>query len=97
MSAFAGYLGQRDGTDAPPILTQLVVGGVYELVYTRVLRGETAALPDLLPEIMYVWLAPFLGPAAAAARAAAVSGAPTRLRIAPVPAPATTREDEGVF
>jgi len=96
ISAFVARLQRRSENAVPETMTRVLVGGVYELVYTRMLRGESAALPDLLPEIVYVWLAPFLGPAFAAARSAAVSGAPAHLRVAPEPV-SSTSEDAGVF
>lgn len=65
--------GDPDG-QVPRALTELVIGGVYELVYARILQGAAATLPALLPDIMYVWLAPFTGPRrAAAARSAAAT------------------------
>jgi hypothetical protein len=42
-----------------------VVGGIYEVVYTRVLRGEIQALPALLPDLAYSSLLPYLGQEAA--------------------------------
>ena len=98
MSAFGAYLEQSRAADprarVPRLMTEVLVGGVYELIYARVLHGRTADLPDLLPDIMYVWLAPFLGAAGAAGEAA--SGAPPRLRVAE-PAIGTVNEDVDVF
>jgi hypothetical protein len=52
--------------DVPPALTaETVVGGIYEVVYTRVLRGEIQSLPELLPELAYSSLLPYLGARAA--------------------------------
>lgn len=49
-----------------PLLTaETIVGGVYEVVYTRVLRGETASLPQLLPDLVYSALLPYIGQAEA--------------------------------
>jgi AcrR family transcriptional regulator len=46
----------------PPSLTsEMLVGGVQEVTYARVLRGETARLPDLLPELTFSVLLPYLG------------------------------------
>jgi hypothetical protein len=57
----------------PPVLTEVIVGGVYEVIYARILDRETETLPELLPDVLYVWLAPFVGArrATAARRAAA--------------------------
>ncbi len=68
MSRFAAFLERGRGDDAadvPPVLTEVIVGGVYEVIYARILNRETARLPDLLPDVLYVWLAPFVGAARA--------------------------------
>lgn len=74
MRVFSRFLersrSQHGQRDVPPILTEVVAGGIYEIIYARILNRRTASLPELLPDIMYVWLAPFVGPErAAAARA----------------------------
>jgi AcrR family transcriptional regulator len=52
----------------PPDLTaETIVGGVYEVIYTRVVRGEIRDLPRLLPELMYSMVLPYAGPEAALA------------------------------
>ena len=61
----------RAGEPEPPSLTaQGVVGGVFAIVYGRLLRerraGEPAPLGDLLGELMAIVVLPYLGPAAAA-------------------------------
>jgi AcrR family transcriptional regulator len=55
------------GKVAPGLTAELIVGGIYEVVYTRVLRGEIRDLPALLPDLTYSALLPYLGPEAAAA------------------------------
>jgi hypothetical protein len=35
----------------PPLLSETIVGGIYEVVYGRDLSGETAKLLDLLPAL----------------------------------------------
>ena len=52
---------------APSLTAETIVGGIYEVVYTRVLRGEIRELPDLLPDLVYSVLLPYLGPETAAA------------------------------
>jgi AcrR family transcriptional regulator len=55
------------GDSAPPSLTaETIVGGIYEVVYTRVLRGQLRDLPSLLPDLTYSALLQYLGPEAAA-------------------------------
>lgn len=93
MRAFGSFLedSRADAvraTAVPPVLTEVVVGGIYEVIYARILDREAATLPSLLPDIMYVWLAPFVG----AVRASAVRATAARnlgidaipvLRVAP--------------
>lgn len=56
----------RDGRQAPPrIAAETVVGGLVEVVYGRLLRDDAAGLPDLLPDLAYCTLLPYLGPVAA--------------------------------
>jgi AcrR family transcriptional regulator len=45
----------------PPLTAETIVGGVYEVVYSRVLRGEIRTLPDLLPDLSYSMLLPYVG------------------------------------
>jgi hypothetical protein len=58
------------GDDAPPaleVISETVVGGIYEVVYARVLRREFDELPRLLPDLVYALLLPFMGQRAALA------------------------------
>ena len=46
----------------PPALTsETLVGGVHEVIYSRILRGETAQLPALLPDLTFSVLLPYMG------------------------------------
>jgi AcrR family transcriptional regulator len=50
----------------PPKLTaETIVGGIYEIVYSRVLHGKTSELPELLPDLAYSMMLPYLGHEAA--------------------------------
>jgi hypothetical protein len=49
-------------------MVDAVVGGVYSAVYRRIDSGRTDQLPELLTVLSLFCLAPFLGPAQAAAR-----------------------------
>lgn len=51
----------------PEIIAEGLVGGTYEIMYARVVDGHTNLLPDLLPDLTYSTLLPYLGPAAALA------------------------------
>jgi AcrR family transcriptional regulator len=46
----------------PPALTaETLVGGIYEVVYSRVLNGRGGELPDLLPDLLFSVLLPYTG------------------------------------
>lgn len=49
------------------IVAEGLVGGIYEILYARVVQGRTNQLPDLLPDLTYSALLPYLGPAQALA------------------------------
>jgi len=58
------------GDGGPPsldLMAETVVGGIYEVVYARVLRGELDELPRLLPDLVYAVLLPYVGPEQATA------------------------------
>jgi AcrR family transcriptional regulator len=70
MAAFAQLLHEgaelvEDLTHPPELTAETVVGGIYEIVYSRVLQGKTAELPELLPDLAYSMMLPYLGHAAA--------------------------------
>lgn len=46
----------------PEIIAEAIVGGIYEILYARVLNGRIDKLPDLLPDLMYSALLPYVGP-----------------------------------
>jgi AcrR family transcriptional regulator len=55
------------GHPRPPALTTTtVLGGISEVIYSRLVRGDVAELPRLLPDLAYSLVLPFLGPEAAA-------------------------------
>jgi AcrR family transcriptional regulator len=51
------------------VAIEALIAGVYGVIFDHVSIGETARLPDRLPDLTFVILAPFLGPRAAAATA----------------------------
>lgn len=59
MQRFAAFVqvGRDEGADpsAPPpdLVAQAIVGGIYELVYSHIVRGETARLPELGGEMLH--------------------------------------------
>lgn len=50
----------------PPVVVEAVVAGVFGLLFNHVSTKRATELPDLLPEITYFVLVPFIGPRAAA-------------------------------
>jgi hypothetical protein len=54
---------------APPLLLEVIAGAILQLIYGRVLDGESSQLEKLLPTIMYMVLVALHGPAGAAALA----------------------------
>jgi AcrR family transcriptional regulator len=54
-----------DGIRPPRLTAETVIGGIYEVVYSRVLRGETSELPALLSDLAYSMMLPYLGHEAA--------------------------------
>jgi AcrR family transcriptional regulator len=58
----------RPGQPAVPLVAvEAIVAGVFGMLYNYVATQRTAELPDLLPELTFFVLAPFIGPSAAAA------------------------------
>jgi AcrR family transcriptional regulator len=72
------------GVAVPELAGEMVVGGLYEVIYTRLLRNGGEELLDLLPELLYCALVPYVGHRAAekavadTARAHKRRGAPAR-------------------
>jgi AcrR family transcriptional regulator len=73
MAVFAGLIGQAAAAELPksklpPALTaETLVGGIYEVVYARVLQGHGQDLPALLPDLLFSVLLPYVGRDAASA------------------------------
>lgn len=55
----------EDGIRPPKLTAETIVGGIYEIVYSRVLHGRTAELPQLLPDLAYSMMQPYVGHAKA--------------------------------
>jgi AcrR family transcriptional regulator len=49
------------GIRPPELVAETIVGGIYEIVYSRVLQGRTSELPTLLPDLAYSIMVPYLG------------------------------------
>jgi AcrR family transcriptional regulator len=74
MRAFATLIEENariflpDVPPAPGLVTETIVGGIYEVVYSRVVRGEVATLPALVPDLCYSILLPYAGTMVTAAQ-----------------------------
>lgn len=53
------------GLVVPALASEIIVGGIYEAIYARLLRGEASSLVDMLPELLSCALVPFIGHRAA--------------------------------
>jgi AcrR family transcriptional regulator len=84
MGAFAGMIEENARerlAESPPsdLTAETVVGGIYDVVYTRIQRGELRELPALAPDLIQTALVHYLGPEAAPhPDAAATTQAPAR-------------------
>ena len=70
MQAFAAMIDEnaRELLDeAPPssLTAETVVGGIYDVIYTRIQRGEVGQLPELAPDLVQSALVNYLPPEAA--------------------------------
>jgi AcrR family transcriptional regulator len=54
-----------DGVVVPALASEIVVGGIYEIIYTRLLRNAADELIEMLPELLYCALVPYIGHRAA--------------------------------
>ncbi|GAA2359980.1 hypothetical protein GCM10009854_43640 [Saccharopolyspora halophila] len=50
-----------ESAPGPNFTAEVVVGAVLEVLYNRVRRGEARQLPELLPDLLYCAIAPFVG------------------------------------
>jgi AcrR family transcriptional regulator len=70
MAAFAALIDQEARTllstrPESPVTAEMLVGGIYETVYSRIADGRTEELDGLLPELVYMVLVPYVGESAA--------------------------------
>jgi AcrR family transcriptional regulator len=49
-------------TRPPEMTSRAIIGGINEIVHSRVLRGELAELPGMVPDMLYALLLPYVGP-----------------------------------
>jgi len=60
-----GFGYREQARTLPRLSAQAITGGVLEIIYRHVARGEAESLPLRLPQLTYVVLAPFTGAAQA--------------------------------
>ncbi|MFL5844471.1 MAG: TetR/AcrR family transcriptional regulator [Solirubrobacteraceae bacterium] len=68
------------------LTVETTIGGIYEVIYSRVVAGRADALPELLPGLLHTILLPFVGPDIAAAECARIEmagGAPADAAVLP--------------
>jgi AcrR family transcriptional regulator len=75
-----GFDAAPPGVAIPASMPQAIAGAICELLASRIRDGQVAALPRLLPDLLYCVLAPFLGPLAAAQASGLAQAAPERAR-----------------
>jgi AcrR family transcriptional regulator len=71
MRVFVDFLEQGraeapKGVVVPALASEIVVGGIYEVIYNRLLRNAADELLEMLPELLHAALLPYLGHEAAA-------------------------------
>jgi AcrR family transcriptional regulator len=59
------------GIVVPPLAAEVVVGGIYEIIYSRLQRDAVDELVEMLPDLLSCALVPYIGHAAAARAVAA--------------------------
>jgi AcrR family transcriptional regulator len=70
MRVFVGFLepgraAAPRGIRVPDVAAEIIVGGIYEIIYSRLQRGAAEELVEMLPELLYCALVPYIGHAAA--------------------------------
>jgi AcrR family transcriptional regulator len=53
------------GVAVPALAEEIVVGGIYEIIYSRLQRDAANELVEMLPELLYCALVPYIGHRAA--------------------------------
>ncbi|HEY6759079.1 MAG TPA: TetR/AcrR family transcriptional regulator [Baekduia sp.] len=67
MRAFAAMIDEAAAAELPkskrpaPLVSETLVGGIYEVIYTRAVAGNYAELPELLPDLVFALLLPYVG------------------------------------
>jgi AcrR family transcriptional regulator len=56
-----------DGRELPENIALMAAGAVSGLIFDELLTGRAERLPELLPDLLFAMLVPYIGPSAAAA------------------------------
>jgi AcrR family transcriptional regulator len=56
-----------DGRELPDNIALMAAGAVSGLIFDELLTGRAERLPELLPDLLFAMLVPYIGPSAAAA------------------------------
>ena len=54
-----------DGRELPPNIGLMAAGAVSGLIFDELLTGRAERLPELLPDLLFALLVPYIGPGAA--------------------------------
>jgi len=54
------------GEELPEHISTMAVGAVSGLIFDELVAGRTEQLPDLMPDLLFAMLVPYIGPTAAA-------------------------------
>jgi AcrR family transcriptional regulator len=69
MNRFKGYLDvgreAEPGRELPEQISLMAVGAVSGLIFDELVAGRAEQLPELMPDLLFAMLVPYLGPAAA--------------------------------
>lgn len=70
ISRFAEFLEDgrelADGRELPDSIALMAAGAVSGLIFDELLTGRAERLPELLPDLLFAMLVPYIGPSAAA-------------------------------
>jgi AcrR family transcriptional regulator len=58
-----GFATSPDASERPELWAEAITGAIFEIIHRYVREGDFAALERRLPQLVYVAIAPFVGPA----------------------------------
>lgn len=56
----------ESGAELPEHISTMAIGAVSGLIFDELVAGRTAQLPELMPDLLFAMLVPYIGPTAAA-------------------------------